>query len=176
MATTPLFLPDIATVKARLRMTGVPAGTDAESLIEEAIRTVRVGFYRKLSSSRITTLLGYASTDNPSTSTEVLRVQAEITELKWIRYELMRTIPTLFFDSSPSSGEAWNREGLVRGMGTDERTKEMDRLMADVIGALDGLEGVDEYPNEVSNKVQAFAPAPPVPAPGDSLFGGWRSW
>lgn len=167
----PLFVYDTDTVKARLRMSGVPSGVDAQQLIEEAMRTVRVGFFRQVSASQIQILTGQAPVENPTNEADVLRQLAEVTEIKWIRYELMRTIPTLFFDSAPSAQQAWNEEAMLRGTSNAERDAELKRLWSEIVQNLTLLEGEETIPDETVGGAKVFVPDSAPPRPGASLFG-----
>lgn len=177
MAASPLFIDSIDTVKKRLRLSGVPSTADAESLIEEAMRNVRVGIFRKLDQSRIDYLVSAASVEAPVNQDQALRQLAETTELKWIRYELMRTIPTLFFDAAPSANQAWNTEGLFRGTTVSDRENELRRLKDDIDASMIVLEGDVAMPNEVEIEPMVFVSPTPPPLPGQSIrsntWGGW---
>lgn len=170
MAIAPLFVASMADVKARLRMSGVPAGVDANDLIEESVRTVRAGFYRQLEASRITTILGTTEVDNPTSTADVLRQIASVTEIKWLRYELMQTIPTMFFDSAPAAQQAWNEEGMVRGMTSTERESQLKRLWDDINDALIVLAGEEEMPDESSLKIFVLEPEAGPRRIGGSLW------
>lgn len=155
MALQPLFIIDIDTVKERLRLSGVPSDRDAQRLIEEAVRSVRVGFYRYLTESRVLTILATAEIENPTTGAGAIRQLASVTELKWIRYELMRTIPTLFFDSSASAHQSWQEDqAMLRGVSSSEKDMELKRLWLEISSALGLLEGDVQIPEETS--VKAF--------------------
>lgn len=176
----PLFVSTIAEVQQRLRLTGTAEGTDAYAMIEEAVRTVRAGFYRKISVERIAEIAAFTSEMNPITENGVIRQLAEVTEVKWIRYELMRTMPVLFSDSVATVQDAWNAEGMLRGTKPDEREYEMRRLWADIEQAMSPLRGDEEIPKETAANTSVYVSEtnPPV-APRASVFGsggGFMGW
>lgn len=171
MAVLTLFISNIADVKARLRLSGVPAGVDADKMIEEAIRAARVFFYRRLSIDRITEIANFVQEMNPVTNDGVIRQLAEITELKAIRYELLRTMPTLFYDSAPTTQQMWNEEGMLRGTKPDEREMEMRRLEADLEQSINLLGGSELMPNETEATTSVFVSKSPNPRPYESVFG-----
>lgn len=170
MAVEPLFVADMSTLKARIRMSGAPSSTDVQDLIEEAVRTVRAGFYREIAADRISTIKTITEDENPTTENGILRLLASTTELKWVRYELMRTVPTLFFDSAPAAQTAWNEEGMLRGTSNSEREAEMKRLWADIQAAIPLLEGETEITEESTIKIFVLEPE------GGALRAGGSLW
>lgn len=170
MAIAPLFISSVVDVKKRLRLSGVVDSSNAQSMIEEALRTVRVGFYRRISNERISEIASAAVTENPTNDAEIIRQLAEVTELKWIRLELLRTMPTLFADSTPLTQEAWNTEALLRGSSVSERDMEIRRLEADIEQAMSVLVELEQLSEETTVKTSVYIPTIPPPPLGSTVF------
>jgi len=172
MAILPLFNATVESVKARLRLQGVAATDPGQPLIEGAVQAVRVGFYRQIEQAQINVLLSYSSVENPTNEQEVLRQLAEVTELKWIRYELMRSMPMLFMDSAAGTQQAWNDEGIFRGMGVAERDAELKRLWSEIVQSLSLLTADETIPDETTMRVDVFVPdSAPMRPFGSLMFG-----
>lgn len=169
----PLFVADNATLLARLRLSGLAAGTDGMQVVDQAIRDVRASFYRRLTSNRITKLLGYTQTDAPTTTNEVLRTVADSTEVKWVRYELLRTLPALWMDGSGGNAEVWQNEGAFRQMSPSAIASERKKLKTDIEQALDLLAGRTSVGSETSIRVSSIAADGTRPYPGHSIDPAW---
>ena len=170
-APTPLFIQDIATVKKRLRLSGVTDTSDGVSVIEEAVRASRSGFFRYLSASRIATLQAISHVDNPTDQNGNLRQLAEVVELKWIRMELLRTMPVLLYSSAPSVPQNWNDEGLLRGMAEDRLQEEIKSLKQDIFDAMEVLGAETSLPDSPGGIVAfTISPTGQQKFPGSSLL------
>lgn len=165
MAVAPLFVSDLDTLKARLRLTGVPPGRDAQKIIEDAVLTVRLNFYRAIADTRIDILLGYASTEDPRTASERLRSLAELTEVLWVRKELSETLPHAFMDGGNDLLERWNEEAPFRQSPDDLG----DRLMKQINDNLDLLKGDESFGSETRIRGGLIGPDEPY-RPGSSIF------
>lgn len=130
MSATPLFVPDLATLLARLRLTGI--ATSGQAVVDEAVQTVRVGIYRALGAAVVSTLLATTSTLSPITDAELERCTAERVEVAWTRMLLLRSMPVLFKESSSNIQQAWNEEGLARDASARMIADEIERLQADI--------------------------------------------
>lgn len=116
MPVAPLFVADMDTLKARLRLTGA-AQPDALAQIDEAVEWVRVAIYDEeegLGLSLVNELLGIPYVENATTLQDLRRTQANNLELAWVRLRLLCVMPTLFHDASGSSLDTWNEEPLTR--------------------------------------------------------------
>lgn len=166
MPAAPLFVADLDTLKARLRLSGLPSGGDGEALYDEALMRVRTGFYRRLGATRVDTILAIDYEADPETSDEVLRAVANSAEVKWTYLVLIDLMPTLFMDASGQSQEVWNTEGLFR-QGRPSASR-IQALKDDLETDLAFLSG---DPDEVSTmRSDTIDPDPEAPDPGDSLF------
>lgn len=143
MAVNPLFISNVAELKSRLRLSGVDDTADAQALIEDAIREVRLGLIDRLGLSLITTLQAITFTETPDTTDEVKRFRAEFAELLWIRAILNERLPQLFVDSSGVSKQVWNDDGLVRDVGTGSVRRQSRDLIRKVRDHLAYLTGDD---------------------------------
>jgi len=138
----PVFVTDIDTLKAMLRLSNVNRD-DAVAMLESAIRDVRVKLYDKLTSGVVNSVVAILHAENPSTPDEIRRAKAEGVEVKMVRVELMRTMPSFFLDSLGTVRRQWNEEGSIQPM--DHRSvermiglieAEIDNDIAAIIGSV----------------------------------------
>ncbi len=172
----PLFNVNLAAVKARLRLTGVPSGVDADAMIQSALRTVRVNIYSRLGVSTVDGIVALASIENPTTADAITRGIAEQLEVLWTRVVLLDQLPTLFMDSGAGSQEFMNQEGLNRSMRSDLLENQLKRFLAQIEEWLGLLAGEVELGDNSSN-VLTNAPQLPTVYPLGSLIGqNQRLW
>lgn len=114
MATAPLFVADLATLKAELRLSGVPSGADSDAIVQGACRIARARFYSVLGLARVGAILLWSHSDSPTTENEILRSIAEECEVAMVRCVLMDRLPNLFMDNSGGGLEFLNQEGAFR--------------------------------------------------------------
>ena len=134
----PLFVPSGASLRAALRLSQVPEGNDGSALIDTAVEAAKVGFFRILGPEKVAALKAIPYTTNPTTSQDVLRVLAANTEVKWVRSQLLRTMPTLFMDGS-SVMQTWNDEAAFRQGSVLQTRDELKRLQVEIDSALETL-------------------------------------
>lgn len=177
MATAPLFVADLATLKSKIRLSGVASANDAEDIINEAILTVRSGFYRELGAARTAVLVALPFSESPTTENEILRAVANITEVKWVRLELMRTLPTMFKDGTAEQNQIFQDEALFRD--TTQQQLDADRLLCEqqISENLDLLRGDESLGTESTIRVATpkvssgiVDPSTVRPRPGDSIL------
>jgi hypothetical protein len=84
---------------------------------------------------RIASLQAIAYPKAPTSDTEFLRVLAAATEIKVVRAELLRTIPTMFMDGSIAE-KSWQEEAGFRYNSNLALRDELKRLEAEIQGAL----------------------------------------
>ena len=170
MAVGPLFVTDLAELKRRLRLSGLPDATeDAPTMLANAILAVRVHFNRRLGTARVQQLLGFPQTETPSTEPELLRTLAETVEVDWVRLELMCRLPWLWSDSSGEAQKAWNEEAPFRekGAATYEQLKHC--LVESIESALGMLSGSELFGEEQGGRAFDGKPICPAPDIGASL-------
>jgi hypothetical protein len=171
--TAPLFVADLATLKKKLRLSGVPPdpSVDADALIDEAILAVRLGFYRELGIATVALLQATAFNPAPSTDADIRRALANTTEVNWVRLELMPRMPWLWSDSSGEAQKIWNEEAPFREKGAPTFKGLQERLEKDVQDALDILSGREALGEETGIHAFTGEPAAGEEAPtiGDSL-------
>lgn len=175
MAVNTLFIANMGTLEAALRLSGVPAGSDAKSIIDEGVLQARMSFVKALTQARVTTIRGYAYTDDPSTEEENLRMLANLTESMLVRLHLMRTLPVLFMDSAEKDEQAWNEEGIFRNKSPFDLEREKVALREDIQNNFDLLLGEEEAGQISTIKIQTMEPATTPPRPGDSVWGSRSS-
>lgn len=170
MATTPLFIADAATLKAKLRLSGVAASSDADDIINEAILTVRAGFYRELGGPLVATLVALSFTEMPTTNDEILRAVANTTEVKWVRAELFRTMPLSFLDSNADQNQVFQDEAMFRDSSQNQLDQERARLESDIQQNLDLLRGSEDIATEATLRVATMCAVIKPALPGDTII------
>lgn len=168
--TNPLFVQDLATLKAALRLTGVPAeATDTLAILDESILRTRLAFYRRLGQQRVGVLVAMTEVDNPTSEDEVLRSLASTTETKMVYAELLRKLPNQFMDASGDANRRWNEEAPFRERGATDAQREIQRLLDEIEEDMEILSGEESQGDEVSFKTFDGTPVCRPPRPGDSL-------
>lgn len=138
--TQPLFHVKLEDLKSSLRLSGVNKTEDTQGVIERAVSDVRTGFFRELGISRVNELLALTEEDPITTEDGVIFDIAKSTELKWVRYELLATLPSAFLDSFGRSQARWNEEAPFQDSDQFERTQERKALFLEIRKNLDLLE------------------------------------
>ena len=139
--TNPLFVTDLATLKAQLRLSGVPSDQDAHVMVQSALMQVRAGFYARLGVTRVAELVALTPSADPTTENGILRGIAEQTEVMWTRCKLLDRMPTVFMDSSGAYQELLNQEGIARSLPLSHIEAQKARCSAQVeewLAILDG--------------------------------------
>ncbi len=168
MATAPLFIADLATLKSKLRLSGVAATSDADDIVNEAILLVRSGFYRELGAPVVTTLLALSFSETPTTNDQIKRAVANSTEVKWVRAELIRMLPMSFMDGNADQAQVFQDEALFRDSSARQLDQERIRLETDIQQNLDLLRGAEDIATESTIRIHTVAPDCPRPLPGDT--------
>lgn len=179
MSITPLFVRDMATLRARLSLSGATQ-TDTVQAIESATIVVRAKMYARLGAARVdaieaiepavdaTSPLDPQPEISPQTADQRLRSIAEEAEVLWIKWILLHDLPTLFMDSSFKQDQVWNEEGLTR-----RATTQIDDMLDRTRSRLQDLLGfLDTNGTKFGGKVTAVSIGPdttPVMRPGDSV-------
>lgn len=177
MATNPVFNADLAAVKAALRLSGTVEGTDAHSMLEQALLTVRTGFYSRLGTARMAALLAISPVEMPTTNDQVLRRIADHCEIEWVRMHLLDRLPVTFMDNSGGDLEFINQEGTFRSIGPDRLDRLRGRLATQVEEWLALLSGDVEIGNAPNVQVHTQSDQEPRVYPMGSLLGdNLRLW
>ncbi|MCP4897878.1 MAG: hypothetical protein GY906_12975 [bacterium] len=171
MAVAPLFIADMDALKSSLRLSGIPTGADAETLVDDATLQARAAFVRRLGQARINAIVAYPSVEAPATDEENLRMIANLTESMLARLHLMSTMPVLFMDSADQDEQAWNEEGLFRTKSPFDLSTEKKALQDQIDENMTYLADEEELGSDPKLKIQTFEPATPPPQPGDSVWG-----
>lgn len=166
MAIAPLFVPDLDTLKARLRLSAVDTG-DASAVVNSAVEEVRLHLYEELGEDLVTDLVALPRVENPTTDDGLRRLRAENIELLWVRMLLMQRLPTFYAQSFGQTRKAWNEEGITREARGSEYKRDLTNLLNEIRDALAHLTG-DE-----TGELLAAVLLPDVlpPKPGESVFG-----
>lgn len=161
--TDPLFVADLDTLKSKLRLTELPDSSSAVGILDEVILVSRLKFYRRLLNDRVATLVALPFNANPTTEDEILRALANVVEVKLVRCELLRRLPTTFMDSSGDVNERWNEEAPVREQGVFEAEQEILRCEEEIEADMRILEGDQSLGSEC--RIQSFDGSPVCPRP-----------
>lgn len=171
MATTPLFAADVATLKSKLRLSGVPSVSDADDIINEAVLTVRAGFYRELGKTTVDAIVALPFVEDPTTDDEIKRAVANTTEVKWVRAELIRSLPMMFIDGSADQTQVYHDEALFRDASTAQLNEERVRLETDIEVNLALLRGEQSIGTEGAGlRAETVSPECERPHPGDTYL------
>lgn len=176
MPTSPLFVADVATLKSKIRLSGVPSTSDADDIINEAVLTVRAGFYRELGSTQIAAIQGITFVEDPASDDEVKRAVANVTEVKWVKAELMRAMPLMFMDGNAQQDQIFQDEALFRDASQRQLDQERIRLENEVEQAMELLRGDASIGSEGSIRIDSPTESQavvdttryPAPRPGDT--------
>lgn len=170
MSTAPLFVATIALLRGKIRLEGAESGS-AEALIDEAVLTVRMEFFRRLTKARVDLILAMTFSETPSSTAEQMRAVANITEVLMVRRELMDTLPVMFQDASGSARDDWNRDAPFRNTAPSDLRRQKDALTAKIEQNLVYLAGDAEETAEPS-EVQGgtIEPDETPPRPFDTIF------
>lgn len=171
--TDPLFVADLVTLKAKLRLSGVPSSaTDTLAILDEAILKSRLAFHRRLGQQRVGVLLAISFNENPSSEDEILRALANTTETQQVYAELLRRLPNQFMDSSGDANRRWNEEAPFRERSNSDFHKELQRLLDDIEENMELLAGEESIGEESQFKTFDGTPDCTPPRPGDSIRRG----
>ena len=151
MPATPVFVADRATLVSRLRLSGVTA-TDTEQIIDTAMLTARIGFFDNLGADRVAEIqaLTVVDANAPNTADEIMRVRAEICEIKWVKMLLLRALPNQFMDSMGGQLQTWNEEGIIRD-DPEKREQQIRSLWEEIIDCLTDLKSDTANPGMISS-------------------------
>jgi len=168
VSTVPLYVVALGgksafeTLKARVRLSGVPKASDADVIVENALLDVRAGFMRRLGIARTLELAAILYNANPMTEAGVLRAVAFTTEVMWVRLTLIRDgrLPLMFLDGSGAALQSWEDEGATRTTSKDVE-REVLLLQTSVDENLELLAGDDAVGAE--DNIEVYVPEPAIP-------------
>lgn len=162
------------TLMAELRLSGVPAKSDANSIVQRALLDARLSFLRKLGDKRVAHLSSIVHVNNPITTDQTLRAVAASTEVLLVRRALLRTLRTTFADGN-SARDMFNDEGFVRDAPEIELSKEISALHAEIEENFELLSGEEAVGQETQGMlVSTINPVKTPPLPGASIWPGLR--
>lgn len=166
---SPVFVRDLPTLKASLRLSSVADDNDADSIISDAVRAARSDLQRRLGITRVASLAAIVYDPEaaaPATADELLRETANLTEIAMCRRTLLRRLPTLFRDASGDAALSWQQDALTRERNADTK-RELDELDRQIEENLTLLEGGDD---QEKIKATSFEPEDSR-SMGSSIFG-----
>ena len=128
MAVDPLYNVKASLIQ-KLRLTDT-SDTDTLTIVDQAIADVRLEFYRRLTLDRAIEIAAISSVENPTTSDEVLRSIAAVTEVYWVMYKLICILPVMYIETQYAIKNNFDDVPLVRD--ADSLQKFKDCLRASV--------------------------------------------
>lgn len=178
MATAPLFIDNVANLKSKIRLSGVPTTSDADDIINEAILVARQKFYRELGVPRVAELKAIAFVENPATEDQILRAVANSTEILMVRCELMRALPMMFMDGNAQQDQIMQDEALFRDSTSAQLEQMRMQCELEIQQNMDLLIGDEQLASETTLRVDSPGTSQPVvdttnaarPYPGDSIL------
>lgn len=135
----PMFVPTMDDLRKSLRLSSIATTSDAIAMIDAAVQTASVTFFRHLGQEKIALIKATAYTRAPVTNMEFLRVLAASTELKIVRAQLLRNMPLMFMDGAIPA-RSWQEEAAFREGSTLMHRDEMKRLDEEIRQALATLQ------------------------------------
>jgi len=112
MAVEPLYNVK-ADVIEQLRMTDT-TDDDTLSMIDQAIRDVRLSFYKRLTPARAQEIAALSSVENPTTTDEIVRAVAEVTEVYWVMHRLICILPTMYVETAHAIQDSFDDVPITR--------------------------------------------------------------
>lgn len=167
---SPTYVVNIESLKASLRLSGIPSDSNAEQMLFDAVKAARLFFIRRLGASLTTVISAYTRSDTPSTVPEVMRATAEGVEVAFVRRRLLDLLPTQFVDGSSSVSQAWNSEGLARNLSLSDVEKLKDVLDAEIEEGIAYLLDGGEADNS-SLRAETIGPDGTPDTPGIDIVG-----
>lgn len=168
--TDPLFIADLPTLKALMRLTGVPDSRgDTLAILDEAILNARLEFYRRLGEQRVSALVATTFVPNPTTADDILRALANVVEADLVYVQLLRKLPNLFMDASGAAQRVWNEEAPFRERGGTPLDKEINRRLDKIEENFQMLAEEESLAEESTIKTFDGTPTHRPPRPGDTL-------
>jgi len=142
MSASPVFVADRATLLTQLRLPESSL-SGIDPVVDLAIQRGRVEIYGRLSISRVATLQAIAYAENAATANQLLRLKANLLEVKLVRSLLMRELPMLFMDGSNQSHQAWNEDAFSRNVEASKQKAHLRALTEDIETLFTELEDND---------------------------------
>jgi hypothetical protein len=159
---------DRAELLKSLRLEKATAG-NIDDVIDAEIKAVRVGLYSHLGEARVAELLAIPYEENATTLNKILRLKAHEAERLWLKLGLLRSLPTMFMDSSADQRQTWNDDGFTRNAGDGDLERMKTHLKSKVAMLLDQLASTSEA---TSPKLSATNIEPEKTfKPGQTVFG-----
>lgn len=148
MAVAPVFVADVATLQAHLRLGGLLTRDAGFGVFEQAMRSARIVIYDSLTIGSVNSILTYASVDNPTSLNEVLRSKAEGLERDLVYLYLVHHLPIAFLDAAGAMPSWYAKEAPFRLQNADDREllkqeleQRINRAMQDITLRFSGVEG-----------------------------------
>lgn len=167
----PYYIASRTQLLSELRLSGASGATaPAAEIIDSAILAARRRIFVALGESRATTIEGYTYDENATDSEGITRLTANECERKIIKLELLRDLPNQFLEGNEGQ-KAWNDEGFLRELSTDQIDEETRRLESDIENLLAALCAPSEADEQGSVRVNVIGPEETNTYPGqDTIF------
>lgn len=136
----PLFQ-DYGYLLQSLRLSGIGMDSDAQIIVDNAIREAKVYFWKTLGKAQVDSIVAYSASANPSTDQQYIREVALLTEYKLVRVNLLKTMTTSLKDGSAQFWQEWNQEAAFRNSSEFSRQREINGLLEEIEANLSILSG-----------------------------------
>lgn len=83
-------------------------------VVDTSLQQARVFIYSELGSDLVTTLVGYATNENPTTDEEISKMTAINLEVNLVNASLLRRLPVATMTENDDSRELFNDDALSR--------------------------------------------------------------
>ena len=153
MVVAPMFVADMDTLKAELRLSGLRSGSDAESILDRAASSARVYLYQRLGLTVAGEMLALADVDNPTTTDQIRRKASTLVEIELVRSELIQTMPVMVGDASGDAQQAYNDEGVWRQIDPEERAALLKRNARRIEELIELILSEDDLGNDLTIRV-----------------------
>lgn len=151
---------------SKLRM-GQTTDTQTLTVIDQAISSVRLGFYRRLGPGRANEIVALTSVENPTDTDGILRSQAEITEVYWVQYELVCLLPHMSIETQHAITNSFDDTPLTRD------AESLNKFRACLKNSVEiGLGQLQQPVDDDTGNFSSFSTGSPNPVLIGDLFPG----
>jgi hypothetical protein len=148
MAVAPVFIANVATLQAQLRLGELLVRDAGYAVLEQAMRSARVVLYDALGSGTVNSILAYASVENPTTANQITRTKTEALERDLVLVYLVHHLPVAFMGASGAMPQWYEKEAPFRLRAPDDRERlkqeveeRINRSLQDITLQFSGVQG-----------------------------------
>jgi hypothetical protein len=163
----PIFVPDLDTLKLRLRFdTAQGPSSVSDEILRSAIEYARARIVTRLGATGVSDIKATALSADPLTSEQIRRLQSVSLEVELVRLHLMETGFVFTQDSMPSSRTSMQDEGLPRRAAVSEHRQMIEDCRARIESLFESMEEAGQQSSGLS--ISSLGPEDPW-YPGKSL-------